>query len=273
MPGRPRVAPAVAVPLSIGLVTLLLLFGPSFAARWIGDVPGATGEALFTLMVFAPMLALGLIGRRLSALDSPLWGEHPTRVARRGVALGIGGLTLALGYAGLAGATSAGRGGGFSVLLLLGLPVVALQVFAEEALFRGWLQPALACVTRGWVAVVLTATIFAMLHWLGGASDTLPLLNMLLGGLLFGLIAARDKGIAGAFAAHFGWNAGEQLLLGLDPNPGVGPYGALVDIDLIGPAHWGGSEQGLNASLGMAIALVAVLVPLILMRATERRTV
>ena len=62
-------------------------------------------------------------------------------------------------------------------------------------------------------------------------------------------------------AAHFAWNALEDLGLGLMPNPGTGPFGALRDFDLLGTQLWGGSEAGLAGGVGMTIVLVALLIP------------
>jgi uncharacterized protein len=107
---------------------------------------------------------------------------------------------------------------------------------------------------------------FAALHVAGGARAPLSLVNLFLGGIMFGLFAARTGGIAAALGVHFAWNGAEQLLVGLDPNgqdgAWVGTFGALVDHDLRGAAIWGGSEEGLNASAGMTIALLAIVVPL-----------
>jgi membrane protease YdiL (CAAX protease family) len=100
---------------------------------------------------------------------------------------------------------------------------------------------------------------------MGGARSPTTLINLFLGGVLFGILAARGGGLAGAIAAHFSWNWSEQILLGLDPNPGVGSFGAWLDLDLAGPALWGGSEEGLNASLAMTMTLLALLVPLIIL--------
>ena len=79
---------------------------------------------------------------------------------------------------------------------------------------------------------------------------------------MFGLLALRTGGIAAATGTHVAWNALEQLLYGLDPNPGIGSFGSVIDKDLIGPALLGGSEDGLNGSLGMTAALMAIVVPL-----------
>ena len=136
------------------------------------------------------------------------------------------------------------------------------QSASEELFFRGWLQPVLA---RAWgpiAAIAITAVAFAALHVAGGARTPLTLLNLMLGGLLFGLLAWRSGGLAAPIAAHAGWNWSEAILFGLDPNPGAGGFGAVHDLDLLGPARWGGSPEGLNASIAMTFVLVALIVPL-----------
>lgn len=250
----------------LALTAAWLRWGPPLAASLAGEGAGAGVEAVFTLALFGPLLALALAGG--AATGVPAWrsGERPSRAAARGGALGAAGLLLAVAYTALAGTLLRETGATVSAALLLGLLTVALQVAAEELLFRGWLQPLLARALGLSAAVVATALAFAALHLLGGAAGALPLANLALGGLLFGLIAARDGGVAGAVAAHGAWNAGEQLLLGLDPNPGVGAFGALLDLDLAGAAGWGGSDSGLNGSWAMLFALVALSVPLALAR-------
>jgi len=135
----------------------------------------------------------------------------------------------------------------------------------EEVYFRGWLQPLLVRHYGMPVALLLSSLAFAALHIIGGARSPVTVANLFLGGLLFGLLAARGEGLAGAIAAHFTWNWSEQILLGVDPNPGVGSFGALLNLDLAGPALWGGSEEGLNASLAMTMTLLALLVPLLIL--------
>jgi membrane protease YdiL (CAAX protease family) len=135
----------------------------------------------------------------------------------------------------------------------------------EEIFFRGWLQPVLSERFGVAVAVLLSTLAFAALHLMGGARSPTTLVNLFLGGLLFGLLAARGGGIAGAIGAHFAYNWSEQMVLGLDPNPGVGSFGSVLDYDLAGPAWWGGSDEGLNASIAMTIALLALLVPLLVL--------
>jgi membrane protease YdiL (CAAX protease family) len=89
------------------------------------------------------------------------------------------------------------------------------------------------------------------------------LLNLFLGGVLFGLLAVRTVGLLAPICAHFGWNWGEQLLFGLDPNPGSSVFGAIFDRDLAGDALWGGSGEGLNASVIVTLTLVALVTALV----------
>jgi membrane protease YdiL (CAAX protease family) len=146
------------------------------------------------------------------------------------------------------------------VWLLAGTVLTIIQCSAEEMLLRGWLQPVLAEHWHSWVAVIAAALVFAALHLLGGARSPLTLVNLLLAGIFFGLLALRTGGIAAPIAAHFAWNWSEALLLGLDVNPGVGSYGALFNLELSGSSWWGGSQEGLNSSIGVTFVLVALVI-------------
>ena len=250
----------------------VVTLGQARAGGWIAALVGparaegspALVETLFSLLVFAPLIAAALVGGALERRNAAAMGAAPGRNLSLGVALGVGGLTLAVLYAWIAGGVQAGGGVTASVpTLVWGLILIGFQTAAEEVYFRGWLQPALA---RRWGAtpgIIAAALAFAALHVAGGARAPLSLLNLLLGGFVFGSLAARGGGLAAAIGAHWGWNAAEQLAWGLDPNPGLGSFGALVDKELVGAALWGGSADGLNGGLGMTLALVAILLPLV----------
>jgi membrane protease YdiL (CAAX protease family) len=148
--------------------------------------------------------------------------------------------------------------------IALGLAIALLGVLAEELLFRGWLQPALEDRVGPQWAVLLSAVAFSAFHlWAGGATDAISLANLLLGGLWFGLLAQRSGGLVAPIAAHLGWNVAEDIGFGLVPNPGVGELGALSNHQMVGPAIWGGSEEGINASIAMTLVLAALVIPLL----------
>ncbi len=248
------------------LAVLLCLWGvvPLAGRAAQGSSGAAVAEAVFSFVLYGSIL-LATLG--LGAVARVPW-TFPDMVALgrfgRGGAIGVAALLLAIGYCALAGTVTSGQGtsgqgGRGGAALPLGLLVVACQVLAEEAMFRGYVQPLLVRGLGPVAGVAVTAISFAMLHAVAGEVDALSVGNMLLGGIWFGLLALRGGGIAAAFGAHLAWNATEQLGLGLDPNPGVGAFGSIVDLDLSGAAAWGGSPAGLNGSVAMAIALAATI--------------
>jgi serine/threonine protein phosphatase PrpC/membrane protease YdiL (CAAX protease family) len=213
----------------------------------------------------------GVIGARLARGNALALGRKPGRMAGLGLVIGSAGVGAAVAYSALAGALGQGSAGaGDPGLILWGSAVVLFAAATEEVFFRGWLQPVLARDFGTPVAILLAALAFSALHVMGGVRSGISLINLFLGGVLFGLLAARTGGIAGAVTAHFAWNWTERLGLGLDPNPGVGSFGALWDFDLAGPALWGGSDEGLNAGIAMTLALLVLIAPLALAQGRKR---
>jgi membrane protease YdiL (CAAX protease family) len=271
-------APVRAVPLAIvALVAAVLLcagfvfFGPGLAEGLIPLLPAgqaenyALVETLFVTVIFGGMIVVALVAGRLMQVNALRMGTRPPLALAIGAAVGAAGLLAATGYAALSGVLAVGQGGGAGAAMILwGLAIIGVQAGAEEIYFRGWLQPVLQRAWGGTTAVLLTAVAFAGLHVMGGARAPISLLNLFLGGVMFGLLALRGQGIAASLGAHIAWNATEQLVVGLDPNPGTGSFGAAIDYELVGHALWGGSEEGLNASIGMTFALLAIVVPLVM---------
>lgn len=262
---------------AVALLAAILLFGPEAlqSLSVLLQFSPAWQVTLFTLALFGPILGVGWAGARWANVASSPAVSLPAAFLR-GLGLGFAGLSIAVAYAFIAGSAGLGAGedadgGGRQIALLAwGCAVVLFQAGAEEYYFRGWLQPVLAQRWGQGLAVMATAIAFAALHFIAGATSPWSLINLLLGGVLFGLLAARGGGIGAATGAHFAWNGGEQLLFGLDPNPGVGVFGAVVDLDLGGTPLWGGSPEGLNASLPMTLALVVVLIPLLILFRSPR---
>lgn len=252
----------------VALACAIVWLGQIVAARIIVALPalGASGAALETtygVTIFGALLACALAGKRWTRSAAQPLPATSSRSMAIGAAVGAGGLGAAALLAWLAGVMVAGSAEHAAVtLLLLGSALVLLQSASEEIYFRGWMQPVL---TRAWgphVALLATAVGFAVVHLAGGARSPATLVNLVLGGLVFGALAQRG-GLAAAICAHFGWNWSEQMLLGLFPNPATGGFGAAIDLDLVGSALWGGAAEGLNASIAESVILLALLPPLL----------
>jgi uncharacterized protein len=266
---HPGVAAGASLVLGGGVMAALLGLGPGLVERHVLPVLGqgaseAAAEALFAVAIFGVMALLALLAGRVSGIAAATPGRAPGQALAIGAAIGLAGIGIAISYSAIAGLVHSGAGRGSALPILGGAFVVLVQVTGEELYFRGWLQPVIARAWGAPAAIGIVSALFAALHLLGGPLSAVSLINLLLGGILFGLLAARTGGIVAPVAAHFAWNAAEQLVFGLDPNPGVGPFGSIFDLDLSGAARWGGSGEGLNASIGMTMALLVVLVPLLI---------
>ncbi|MFC0206657.1 CPBP family glutamic-type intramembrane protease [Novosphingobium soli] len=247
-------AAAAAILLGVPSLFGLLMQAPAIA----GSGPAALGAA-FTLVTFGLLALVALAAIRLRGLPVPL-GPRASLAAGGGLALGLVGFTVSVALCALAGTAQLGmpasQGAG---LLLLETVLLVIQSGAEEYYFRAWLQADLERRWGTWPALAAASLLFAALHFVAAASEPLTFVTMLLGGLLFGLAYRKSGSLLFPWAIHFGWNWAEELAFGLVPNPGTGPFGALLNIDMRGSPWWGGTEEGLNASLSSVFVLVALL--------------
>lgn len=251
------------------VIAVVMAAAVVLAVRWgferaaqslpIGEYP-ALAESAVTVILFGLLALVATVGLRI-AQERPAAGDRSGAAAGLGIGLGISGVALALALATIAGVTRAGAAGATVGLLLpLGTVLTLFQTGIEEYYFRGWLQPALLRGWGRWSGLAASAAAFAILHLVGGATTVASLVSITLAGLWFGLLAERGGGLALPIGAHFGWNWAEEMLFGAAPNPGIGSYGALLDLDLSGALRWSGGDEGLNASLGGIFVLVALIV-------------
>jgi membrane protease YdiL (CAAX protease family) len=262
----PRSAVFGWVTIVVGLATAAGAIKGSEALGSIVTVDSlAAANVLFYTLLFAPLIVLSLV---LGAIDRrPVLraGSAPGRWGLLGLVTGAGGLATCVLYVWLHGTLRPEDNPAVPQdFIALGLGIALMGVLAEEMLFRGWLQPALGDRVGPSLAVLLSAVAFSAFHlWAGGATDAISLANLMLGGLWFGLLAQRSGGLVAPVAAHLGWNVAEDIGFGLVPNPGVGELGALSNHQIVGGATWGGSAEGLNASIAMTLVLLALVIPLL----------
>lgn len=224
---------------------------------------------LFYGLVQGPLIVLALALGGVCSVRAWAPGRASPLLLGGAFALGFAAPALAAGFGWLNGGLVPGEAAGGdkgSAILLLGAALLLLQIVAEELLLRGWLLQVLRGAFGRPVALVLTALAFAVWTMAGAPLAVLPAFNLILFGLVLAVAADRFGGIAVTIAARLGWSLLEDLLLGINPNPGTGAFGALFDFDLTGGPLWGGSEAGLAHSLGTSAVLVAILLPLMLNR-------
>ncbi|MFN3470147.1 MAG: lysostaphin resistance A-like protein [Novosphingobium sp.] len=243
-----------------GWIAFIIALAPAL----MGDGSNLWRYAVFMLMIYVPLLPIALIGGWLCRSRVLRLGQSPGVWMAAGILIGAGGVSASLLMSWLNGGVVPGSGmSGFSLAVGLGMMLTLVQASMEEVLFRGWLQPVLAARWGAMAGVLASALLFALFHLIGGARAPVTLAFIMLAGVLFGLLTQRTGGLAASVAAHAAWNITEGSVFGLVPNPGTELFGSILDFDLAGPPIWGGSDEGLNASVGTLMVMAAMLLPLL----------
>ncbi|MBV8684654.1 MAG: CPBP family intramembrane metalloprotease [Caulobacteraceae bacterium] len=243
----PRRAPAALVG-AIGLVVPgALLFASRASASVVPDV--FSDSLLFGVLALAAFIGTRLEGRRLSPRET-----YGAAGVIAGLALGLGAVFACAAVATIAGANGMILGPPRLPVgpLLAAILVAALGAVAQEVFFRGWIQPLLCASWGVWSGLVATAAAFLAFHVAAGVHGLVGGLNVLLAGLLLGLLALRSGGLAASVATHliWVWTAFGGL--------GFSPQGLIGQVQLSGPALWSGGDQGLGGSLATTAVLLVL---------------
>lgn len=220
------------------------------------------GEILPNLLVFAGLAAAAVVATRLEGRR--LWPEETF-----GVATVVGGLALGLGavFACTAVAFIMGAVGMIiappafpTAALAGGMLLAAVGAVTQEMFFRGWIQPVVAAAWGVWPGLFLTAVAFAAFHVAAGAHGTLVIVNLLLTGLLLGLLALRSGGLTVPSAVHLIW--AWTGFAGLATSPAQ----LTIQVRLRGPVLWSGHDSGLGGSLAVTAILLVLLLAVVTVR-------
>jgi membrane protease YdiL (CAAX protease family) len=144
--------------------------------------------------------------------------------------------------------------------LAAGMLLAALGAATQEMFFRGWIQPVLGAAWGVWPGLFVTSLAFAAFHVAAGAHGPLVVLNLLLAGLLLGLLALRSGGLMTSSAAHLIW--AWTGFAGL----ATSPVQLTIQVRLRGPVLWSGRDAGLGGSLAVTAVLLILLLAIVTLR-------
>lgn len=156
------------------------------------------------------------------------------------------------------------------ILFILGLfPFWLLQGGTEEVATRGWLLTRIAARTNLPLAIAISSSLFGFLH-LGNSGVTfLSVLNIVLDGVLAGLLLVYTDSIWLVVAQHGTWNYVQGNLLGFQVS-GTGADASIFSFTMgSGPDWLTGGEFGAEGSI--ITTLVLLLSVVIVYRLGERR--
>ncbi len=175
-----------------------------------------------------------------------------------GLLLGTAMLGMALLLVWVGGWLGAPGGSGSlgSPVLILGIALLANAV-TQEVTVRGYVLQTIEDKFGWWKALLWSSIFFVALH--GGAlaeGAILPIVNLLLAGVLFGLAYLVTRNLWLPIGAHFAWNFLLGPVLGLTVT-GQSLDGGWQPLSLSGPALFTGGDFGIEGGLAATLAVFA----------------
>lgn len=131
--------------------------------------------------------------------------------------------------------------------LALELALMIVVSFIEELIFRGYLLNNLMQSMNKWVALGVTAVLFAAFHSANPDVSILSIVNILVAGIFLGLNYIYTKNLWFSIFFHFSWNFFQGPILGYDVS-GLKLTTILSQIST-GPDLWTGGAFGFEGSL------------------------
>lgn len=207
----------------------------------------------------------------LTRRGRPGWG------ALADAGAGVASALLAFGIAWAAGGyvvSAATPSAAWPALFAVALAVLAGSAF-EEIAFRGALVGPLAGLMPPALAMLIPGVLFALAHAGNDSASAAGILNIVLAGLLLGLLfldapfAGGARSIVFCSTWHFGWNFAVGLL-------GVPVSGNVPDAPLVTSqpldGTWSGGAFGLEASPATSVVWLAASIALLVRHALRARS-
>ena len=156
------------------------------------------------------------------------------------------------------------------ILFILGLfPFWLLQGGTEEVATRGWLLTRIAARTNLPLAIAISSSLFGILHLGNAGVSFISLLNIVLDGVLAGLLLIYTDSIWLVVAQHGTWNYVQGNLLGFQVS-GTGADASIFSFTMgSGPDWLTGGEFGAEGSIITTLVLLVSVV--MVYRLGERR--
>ncbi len=143
--------------------------------------------------------------------------------------------------------------------LTISIGLLIIIALSEELVFRGYiLDNLLDTFNNKWIALAVSALLFASFHITNPGMNSLAFANLFLAGLLLGINYIHTRNLWFSFLFHFSWNFFQGPILGFNVSGLHLP--SLLQLETSGDALITGSDFGLEGSmLNTAVSLTAVL--------------
>lgn len=228
----------------------------------VNDAIQLTALFMTTMTVIAFLLASRkYYGRSFRSLG--LIRHHALRQYLLGLVIGF---VMIIGAAGIALATGALEYKGLQdvSLIVIGAYLLAfiIQGFSEELVMRGFFMNAYAARKGMFAAIIVNSVVFAMLHLGNDGVSVLAMINLILAGIVFSLMAAYFDNIIVCSAAHSMWNFAQGNLFGVLVSGIYLPSTVMRFHNVPGMDWLSGGAFGLEG--GLAVTVIEILSILLL---------
>ncbi len=144
------------------------------------------------------------------------------------------------------------------LLLLLQMLLMMVVAVVEETMFRGYILNNLMQSMNKWIALLLSALLFAFAHLANPDVTWVSFVNILLAGLLLGVNYVYTKNLWYGITFHFAWNFFQGPILGYDVSGYKLP--ALLTQTVTGSSFFTGAPFGFEGSFVCTVLLLITII-------------
>ena len=145
--------------------------------------------------------------------------------------------------------------------LFISFGLMVIVAFYEEIVFRGYVLNNLLESFNKWIALIVSALLFAVAHLANPNFSLVAAFNILLAGILLGLNYIYTKNLWFAIMLHFSWNFFQGPILGYEVS-GM-PLKSLLLHDTQGSELLTGGKFGFEGSLVATVLQLAAIASLV----------
>jgi hypothetical protein len=153
--------------------------------------------------------------------------------------------------------------------IFLGLVIMLLVAAAEEFIFRGLILRKLLHLINKWLALLISAALFAAVHMANTDITPLGIFNVFLGGLVFGVGYMLTRSLPLVILFHFAWNFFQGPILGF-PVSGL-PFESVLLLEVSKHSIINGGSFGFEGSLICSVLLVLTFIAAYLLYQQKHR--
>lgn len=141
---------------------------------------------------------------------------------------------------------------------LLSFGLLAMIAMSEELIFRGYVLRNLMKSFNKWIALVISAALFSIVHYSNLGIPVMGIVNTFLGGLVLGIAFIITRSLWLPICFHLSWNFVQGPVLGFRVS-GLS-FESILSIESTGPVLLTGGEYGFEGSIMCTILLSAAFI-------------